>query len=58
MCSCALYVLHLLRQTPKVHVDTKSRVYNRMRVHTGQPDLSPESPDDKDGEAGAETTES
>eukprot|EP00277_Geminigera_cryophila_P010553 CAMPEP_0179411468 /NCGR_PEP_ID=MMETSP0799-20121207/3916_1 /TAXON_ID=46947 /ORGANISM="Geminigera cryophila, Strain CCMP2564" /LENGTH=462 /DNA_ID=CAMNT_0021183545 /DNA_START=1 /DNA_END=1386 /DNA_ORIENTATION=+ len=26
----------------KVKVDTKSRVYNRMVVHTGQPDLAPD----------------
>jgi hypothetical protein len=34
----------------KVQVDPKSRMYNRMRVHTGQPDLLPQSLRDGDGE--------
>ena len=29
-------------EAPKVRVDPKSRIYNRMRVHTGQPDLVPD----------------
>ena len=29
-------------KAPKVRVDPKSRIYNRMRVHTGQPDLVPD----------------
>jgi len=39
LCANARLHMHVCLQ---VKVDTKSRVYNRMVVHTGQPDLAPD----------------